>query len=59
MPITKLRGQVHPFRGAQLVPTFHPAYLLRSPDKKRETWEDMKLVRSLLRQAAGSAPEAR
>ena len=34
---------------AQLVPTFHPAYLLRSPDKKRETWEDMKLVRSLLR----------
>jgi DNA polymerase len=48
-PITKLRGQVHPFRGAQLVPTFHPAYLLRSPDKKRETWEDMKLVRSLLR----------
>jgi uracil-DNA glycosylase len=50
---------VHPFRGAQLVPTFHPAYLLRSPDKKRETWEDMKLVRSLLRQAAGSAPEAR
>ena len=49
MPITKLRGQVHPFRGAVLVPTFHPAYLLRSPDKKRETWEDMKLVRSLLR----------
>jgi len=48
-PITRLRGQMHPFRGAQLVPTFHPAYLLRSPDKKRETWEDMKLVRSLLR----------
>lgn len=53
-PITRLRGRVHAFRGAQLVPTFHPAYLLRSPDKKRETWEDMKLVRSLLRQAAGS-----
>ena len=48
-PITRLRGQIHPFRQAQLVPTFHPAYLLRSPDKKRETWEDMKLVRSLLR----------
>jgi DNA polymerase len=48
-PITKLRGRVHAFRGAQLVPTFHPAYLLRSPDKKRETWEDMKLVRALLR----------
>ncbi len=52
-PITKLRGRIHPFRGAQLVPTFHPAYLLRSPDKKRETWEDMKLVRALLREAAG------
>ena len=48
-PITHLRGRVHDFRGARLVPTFHPAYLLRSPDKKRETWEDMKLVRSLLR----------
>jgi uracil-DNA glycosylase family 4 len=55
-PITRLRGRVHAFRGAQLVPTFHPAYLLRSPDKKRETWEDMKLARSLLRQAAGSTP---
>lgn len=52
VPITRLRGQVHAFRGAQLVPTFHPAYLLRSPDKKRETWEDMKLVRSLLRDEA-------
>jgi DNA polymerase len=58
-PITKLRGRVHQFRGATLVPTFHPAYLLRSPDKKRETWEDMKLVRSLLRQDAGGAPEVR
>ena len=50
-PITRLRGRVHPFRSALLVPTFHPAYLLRSPDKKRETWEDMKLVRSILREA--------
>jgi len=48
-PITRLRGQAYPFRDAALVPTFHPAYLLRSPDKKRETWEDMKLVRALLR----------
>jgi uracil-DNA glycosylase family 4 len=58
-PITKLRGRVHAFRGAQLIPTFHPAYLLRSPDKKRETWEDMKLVRSLLREAGSTpAPDA-
>ena len=47
--ITRVRGQVYSFRGAQLIPTFHPAFLLRSPDRKREVWKDMKLVRSLLR----------
>jgi DNA polymerase len=48
-PISRLRGQVIPFRhGASLIPTFHPAYLLRSPDKKRDVWEDMKRVRELL-----------
>ena len=49
LSITRIRGKVYSFRGAQLIPTFHPAYLLRSPDRKREVWEDMKLVRSLLR----------
>jgi len=48
-PISRLRGKVYDYRGAKLVPTFHPAYLLRSPEKKRETWEDMKKVRALLR----------
>ena len=47
-PITKLRGRVFPWRGASLVPTFHPAYLLRNPPAKREVWEDMKKVRELL-----------
>ena len=47
--ITRVRGKVFAFRGARLIPTFHPAFLLRSPDRKREVWEDMKLVRSLLR----------
>lgn len=47
--ISRLRGQVFDYRGAKLVPTFHPAYLLRSPDKKRDVWEDMKTVRSILR----------
>jgi len=47
--ISRLRGKVYDYRGAKLVPTFHPAYLLRSPEKKRETWEDMKKVRALLR----------
>jgi DNA polymerase len=47
-PISRLRGRVYEYRGAHLVPTFHPAFLLRNPAAKREVWEDMKLVRSLL-----------
>jgi len=47
-PISRLRGQVLDYRGAKLVPTFHPAYLLRNPSSKREVWEDMKLVKRLL-----------
>jgi DNA polymerase len=49
-PISRLRGRVFEYRGARLIPTFHPAYLLRNPAAKREVWEDMKLVRSLLQQ---------
>jgi DNA polymerase len=47
-PISRLRGRVFDYRGAKLIPTFHPAYLLRNPASKREVWEDMKLVRRLL-----------
>jgi uracil-DNA glycosylase family 4 len=47
--ISKLRGRVWHCRGARLVPTFHPAFLLRSPERKRDTWEDMKMVMALLR----------
>ena len=48
-PISRLRGKVHPFRHeSSLIPTFHPAYLLRSPERKRDVWEDMKKVRDLL-----------
>ena len=48
-PISRIRGHVHPFRhDSSLIPTFHPAYLLRSPDRKRDVWEDMKKVRDLL-----------
>lgn len=46
--ISRLRGHVYAFRGAKLVPTFHPAFLLRSPERKRDVWEDMKTVRALL-----------
>ncbi len=47
-PISRLRGRVYDYRGAKLVPTFHPAFLLRNPSCRREVWEDMKKVRSLL-----------
>jgi DNA polymerase len=47
-PITRLRGRTFTYRGATLMPTFHPAYLLRNPSSKREVWEDMKKVRALL-----------
>jgi len=49
-PISRLRGKVFHYGHARLIPTFHPAYLLRSPERKRDVWEDMKLVRSLLRE---------
>ena len=47
-PITRSRGQWRDWNGIKLMPTFHPAFLLRSPDKKREVWEDMKKVRDYL-----------
>jgi uracil-DNA glycosylase family 4 len=47
-PITRLRGRQFDYRGAVLIPTFHPAYLLRNPSAKREVWEDMKKVRQIL-----------
>jgi len=46
--ITKLRGNFQDYNGIKVMPTFHPAYLLRDPTKKRETWEDMKKVRAYL-----------
>lgn len=49
--ITRLRGRVFSYRGAKLVPTYHPAFLLRNPGMKRQCWEDMKLVRRLLQGA--------
>jgi uracil-DNA glycosylase len=46
-PIGKLRGRVHPWGSALLIPTFHPAFLLRNPgpEYKRMAWEDLKLAR--------------
>jgi DNA polymerase len=43
-PISRLRGRFHEYKGIKVLPTYHPAYLLRNPDRKREVWEDMKLL---------------
>ena len=48
-PISQMRGTFHDYQGAQLMPTFNPAYLLRDPTKKREVWEDMKKIRDYLK----------
>jgi len=46
--ITRLRGQFQDYHGVKVMPTFHPAYLLRDPSKKQETWQDLKKVRDYL-----------
>ena len=51
--IARLRGRAHPFREAELIVTYHPAYLLRNPEDKRKVMEDMILVRQRLEQTAG------
>ena len=43
-PISKLRGRFHSYQGIPVLPTFHPAYLLRNPHEKKTVWEDMKLL---------------
>jgi uracil-DNA glycosylase len=43
-PISTLRGRFHVRHGIQVMPTFHPAYLLRDPDKKKDAWSDLKQV---------------
>jgi DNA polymerase len=44
VPITRLRGTWSSYQGVKLMPTFHPAYLLRSPDEKKRAWADLQLV---------------
>ena len=46
--ITALRGKAYDQDGIQVIPTYHPAYLLRNPDKKRDVWEDMKRISELM-----------
>lgn len=49
IPITRLRGNWHTYHGIKLMPTFHPAYLLRNPGDKKVVWEDIKKVINELR----------
>ena len=53
-PITQLRGRWHDYHGIRLMPTFHPAYLLRNPGDKRLVWEDIRKVMGVL--GIGGAP---
>ncbi len=51
-PIGKLRGSVHEYEGVPLVVTYHPAYLLRSPQEKRKAWQDLLLAQRIARGGA-------
>ena len=53
-PISRMRGQFFEFAGGVLIPTYHPAYLLRNPSAKRQVWEDMKAVRAKLKELNSS-----
>jgi DNA polymerase len=55
-PITRIRGREYKYRDAILMPTYHPAFLLRNPSAKRDVWEDMKRVKQIL---AGSEAGSR
>jgi DNA polymerase len=53
VPITVLRGKFHTYHGIQLMPTYHPAFLLRNPAAKKQVWEDVqKIMKVLLPQAS-------
>jgi DNA polymerase len=47
--ITRIRGIVRAYRGMTLLPTYHPSFLLRNPDKIKEAWEDMERLKQLLK----------
>jgi uracil-DNA glycosylase family 4 len=47
--ITALRGKLFDLEGIKVIPTYHPAFLLRNPERKREVWEDMRKIAELLK----------
>jgi uracil-DNA glycosylase family 4 len=50
-PISRLRGHWHDYRGTKLMPTLHPAYLLRNPADKKLVWADIRMVMAELEKA--------
>jgi uracil-DNA glycosylase len=56
MPISRLRGSFRRYEGIQVMPTFHPAYLLRDPSRKREAWSDLQQVIAALRRMGIEPP---
>jgi len=56
-PISRLRGKFYRYKEIPLMPTFHPAYLLRNPGEKRSVWEDIKKVISLLQEKGENKTE--
>ncbi len=48
-PISVLRGRFHSYQGIPLMPTYHPAYLLRNPGAKKQVWEDVQMIMKTLR----------
>ena len=48
LPISRLRGRFHQVQGMAVMPTFHPAYLLRNPEQKRAVWEDVQQIMARL-----------
>ena len=57
-PISRLRGNVYDYHGAKLIPTFHPSFLLRSPNQKKYAWEDLKKALAVMGRQAPAGPSA-
>ncbi|HET6149531.1 MAG TPA: uracil-DNA glycosylase [Polyangia bacterium] len=55
-PISRLRGNFRSYEGISLMPTFHPAYLLRDPSRKKEAWADLKAVNAALKRLGFEPP---
>jgi uracil-DNA glycosylase len=56
--MASMRGKTFTYRGIPLIPTYHPAALLRNPGLKREAWNDLQRVRDMLREKTGATPAA-